>query len=123
MAVTLDSRDPLEDFRESMAEMVEAHGLRDWESLEKLLGCYLTANEKSNHDYIVATSVICSSASLSSPPLRMRRRRRVVVARAATTAAGNITRRRRRSRSTLISLRLVVCRRIRRQPRRTKPRE
>ncbi|CAI0424589.1 unnamed protein product [Linum tenue] len=40
-----------------MAEMVEANGLRDWESLEKLLGCYLTMNEKSNHDYIVATFV------------------------------------------------------------------
>ncbi|CAN1135673.1 Transcription repressor OFP15 [Linum perenne] len=30
-AVTLDSRDPFEDFKISMAEMVEAHGLRDWE--------------------------------------------------------------------------------------------
>ncbi|CAN1133983.1 Transcription repressor OFP13 [Linum perenne] len=57
VAVTLDSRDPFEDFKISMAEMVEAHGLRDWESLENLLSCYLRVNGKSNHGYIVGAFV------------------------------------------------------------------
>ncbi|CAI0391203.1 unnamed protein product [Linum tenue] len=57
VALTLDSRDPFEDFKASMAEMVEAHALRDWESLEQLLGCYLKVNGRSNHGYIVGAFV------------------------------------------------------------------
>ncbi|CAN0847349.1 Transcription repressor OFP13 [Linum grandiflorum] len=40
-----------------MVEMVEAHGLKDWESLENLLSCYLRVNKKSNHGYIVGAFV------------------------------------------------------------------
>ncbi|PHT60343.1 hypothetical protein CQW23_02706 [Capsicum baccatum] len=53
----LDSKDPFVDFRESMEEMVEAHGVQDWESLEELLTCYLKVNCKSNHGYIVGAFV------------------------------------------------------------------
>ncbi|GER29030.1 ovate family protein 13 [Striga asiatica] len=51
--VAVDSRDPVSDFRASMAEMVEAQGLRDWDSLEDLLACYLRVNSRSNHEFIV----------------------------------------------------------------------
>ncbi|CAN0847345.1 Transcription repressor OFP13 [Linum grandiflorum] len=57
VAVALDSKDPFEDFKNSMVEMVEAHGLKDWESLENLLSCYLRVNKKSNHGYIVGAFV------------------------------------------------------------------
>ncbi|KAJ8574188.1 hypothetical protein K7X08_025993 [Anisodus acutangulus] len=53
----LDSKDPFVDFRESMEEMVEAHGIQDWENLEELLTCYLKVNCKSNHGYIVGAFV------------------------------------------------------------------
>ncbi|KAL6575070.1 hypothetical protein OROMI_012355 [Orobanche minor] len=53
----MDSWDPCLDFRVSMEEMVEAHGLKDWESLEELLACYLRVNRKGNHGYIVGAFV------------------------------------------------------------------
>ncbi|KAK4419438.1 Transcription repressor OFP13 [Sesamum alatum] len=55
--MAMDSRDPFTDFRVSMEEMVEAHGLKDWECLEELLTCYLRVNGKSNHGYIVGAFV------------------------------------------------------------------
>ncbi|KAL0410169.1 UNVERIFIED_CONTAM: Transcription repressor OFP13 [Sesamum latifolium] len=55
--MAMDSRDPFTDFRVSMEEMVEAHGLKDWECLEELLSCYLRVNGKSNHGYIVGAFV------------------------------------------------------------------
>ncbi|KAI3471771.1 hypothetical protein Pfo_028424 [Paulownia fortunei] len=55
--MAMDSRDPFLDFRVSMEEMVEAHGLKDWECLEELLTCYLRVNGKSNHGYIVGAFV------------------------------------------------------------------
>ncbi|KAH6762149.1 hypothetical protein C2S52_019582 [Perilla frutescens var. hirtella] len=55
--MAMDSNDPFLDFRESMAEMVEAHGLKSWECLEELLTCYLRVNGKSNHGYIVGAFV------------------------------------------------------------------
>ncbi|KAL3532142.1 hypothetical protein ACH5RR_005663 [Cinchona calisaya] len=57
VAMAVDSRDPFLDFRRSMEEMVEAHELKDWESLEDLLTCYLKVNVKSNHGYIVGAFV------------------------------------------------------------------
>ncbi|CAN1143854.1 Transcription repressor OFP13 [Linum perenne] len=57
VAVAVDSRDPLVDFRNSMEEMVEALGLKDWESMEKLLNCYLKVNEEGNHGYVVGAFV------------------------------------------------------------------
>lgn len=55
--MAMDSDDPFLDFRASMAEMVEAHGLKSWECLEELLTCYLRVNGKSNHGYIVGAFV------------------------------------------------------------------
>ncbi|KAI3447418.1 hypothetical protein Pfo_004083 [Paulownia fortunei] len=55
--MAIESRDPFVDFRVSMEEMVEAHGLKDWECLEELLACYLRVNGKSNHGYIVGAFV------------------------------------------------------------------
>ncbi|KAL8517701.1 hypothetical protein ACS0TY_015798 [Phlomoides rotata] len=55
--MAMDSDDPFMDFRASMEEMVEAHGLKDWECLEELLTCYLRVNSKSNHGYIIGAFV------------------------------------------------------------------
>ncbi|XP_047977964.1 transcription repressor OFP13-like [Salvia hispanica] len=55
--MAMDSNDPFLDFRSSMAEMVEAHGLKSWGCLEELLTCYLRVNEKANHGYIVGAFV------------------------------------------------------------------
>ncbi|KAL3536048.1 hypothetical protein ACH5RR_004509 [Cinchona calisaya] len=57
LVMAVDSRDPFADFKKSMEEMVEAHGLKDWKSLEDLLTCYLRVNGKSNHGYIVGAFV------------------------------------------------------------------
>ncbi|KAL5976471.1 hypothetical protein ACLOJK_020804 [Asimina triloba] len=54
VVMTLESKDPLTDFRVSMEEMVEAHGLRDnWECLEELLQWYLRVNGRKNHGFVV----------------------------------------------------------------------
>ncbi|RYR03968.1 hypothetical protein Ahy_B06g083461 [Arachis hypogaea] len=73
VALSMESRDPYVDFRKSMEEMVEAHGVKDWEGLEALLGWYLKVNGKSNHGYIVGAFVdllvsltLASSSSSSS---------------------------------------------------------
>ncbi|KAJ1696265.1 hypothetical protein LUZ63_004777 [Rhynchospora breviuscula] len=57
IVLTVDSADPYKDFRESMQEMVAAHGIKDWEGLEKLLGMYLRLNAKSTHGLIVGAFV------------------------------------------------------------------
>ncbi|KAJ6325679.1 hypothetical protein OIU76_012709 [Salix suchowensis] len=41
----------------SMEEMVESHGLKDWDCLKELLGWYLKVNGKKNHGYIVGAFV------------------------------------------------------------------
>jgi uncharacterized protein (TIGR01568 family) len=73
VVLSMESRDPYLDFKKSMEEMVEAHGLTDWEGLEELLSCYLKVNGKSNHGYIIGAFVdllvglaIASSSSSSS---------------------------------------------------------
>lgn len=59
VAVTTFSKDPYEDFRRSMQEMVEArHGVGtgqplDWDFMEELLFCYLELNDRSVHKYIL----------------------------------------------------------------------
>ncbi|KAE8664183.1 putative Ovate family protein [Hibiscus syriacus] len=72
--LSMESLNPLVDFRESMEEMVEAQGLKDRESLEELLGWYLKANGKSSHGYILGAfvglllkKVAVSSSSPCSP--------------------------------------------------------
>ncbi|KAE9585360.1 hypothetical protein Lal_00017960 [Lupinus albus] len=57
VAFTMDSQDPYVDFRKSMEEIVEAHGVKDWESLEQLFCWYLRVNEKSSHGYVVSAFV------------------------------------------------------------------
>ncbi|KAL6640809.1 hypothetical protein ACP70R_021932 [Stipagrostis hirtigluma subsp. patula] len=57
VAVALDSEDPYRDFRASMAEMVAAHGLRDWAALQEMLLWYLRINGKHNHALIVGAFV------------------------------------------------------------------
>lgn len=75
--LAMDSRDPFTDFRVSMEEMVEAHGLKDdWDFLEELLAYYLKVNCRSNHGYIVGAFVdllfhlqnLAVSAKVSSNP-------------------------------------------------------
>lgn len=57
VALAMDSKDPYVDFRVSMEEMVEAHGLKDWECLDEMLQWYLRANGKKAHAYIVEAFV------------------------------------------------------------------
>ncbi|KAI3705265.1 hypothetical protein L1987_75500 [Smallanthus sonchifolius] len=57
VAMEMDSKDPYVDFLKSMEEMVEIHGLKDWNCLEELLGWYLKMNEKDNHEFIVGAFV------------------------------------------------------------------
>ncbi|XP_058109031.1 transcription repressor OFP13 [Magnolia sinica] len=53
VAMAMDSEDPYKDFRKSMEEMVEAHGVKEWEGLEELLKWYLKVNGKKMHGYIM----------------------------------------------------------------------
>ncbi|XVF41296.1 hypothetical protein PTKIN_Ptkin01aG0269200 [Pterospermum kingtungense] len=76
VVLAMESDDPYVDFRRSMEEMVETHGIKDWECLEELLGWYLKVNGKNNHGFIIgafidlllamtATSTTASSDSTS----------------------------------------------------------
>ncbi|KAL1827934.1 hypothetical protein ACET3Z_006346 [Daucus carota] len=57
IVLAMESEDPYEDFKGSMLEMVESHGLKDWECLEELLEWYLKMNGKMNHGVIVQAFV------------------------------------------------------------------
>ncbi|CAL0326719.1 unnamed protein product [Lupinus luteus] len=57
VAFSMDSQDPYVDILKSMEEIVEAHGVKDWESLEQLFCWYLRVNEKSSHGYVVSAFV------------------------------------------------------------------
>ncbi|KAI3757184.1 hypothetical protein L6452_04718 [Arctium lappa] len=57
VAMAIESDDPHGDFKKSMEEMVERHGLKDWECLEELLGWYLRMNGKNHHELIVGAFV------------------------------------------------------------------
>ncbi|XP_048127432.1 transcription repressor OFP13-like [Rhodamnia argentea] len=72
--LAMESRDPYEDFRKSMEEMVEAHGIKsdDWPLLEELLCWYLRVNDRDNHGYIYGAFVDL----LVHGDRRCRRRRR-----------------------------------------------
>ena len=82
VVLAMESEDPYEDFKRSMEEMVEGHGLRDWDCLEELLVWYLKVNVKVNHGFIVgafvdllvamasdSTSFSSAASSFSSPDL------------------------------------------------------
>jgi uncharacterized protein (TIGR01568 family) len=71
VVVTVESKDPYGDFRASMAEMVAAHGLQDWEALEELLAWYLKLNAKGVHAAIVGAFIdllVTMQPQASSPP-------------------------------------------------------
>uniref|UniRef100_A0A0E0P8Z1 Transcription repressor n=2 Tax=Oryza TaxID=4527 RepID=A0A0E0P8Z1_ORYRU len=68
VVLTVESEDPYGDFRSSMADMVAAHGLRDWEGLEELLAWYLKLNAKGVHGVIVG-AFIDMLVSLASSPI------------------------------------------------------
>lgn len=51
-----------------MEEMVESHGLKDWECLEELLGWYLRVNGKKNHGFIVGAFIDLLVGLASSSP-------------------------------------------------------
>ncbi|XP_008810113.2 transcription repressor OFP14-like [Phoenix dactylifera] len=58
VAVTTFSKDPYDDFRRSMQDMVDArhvdpHQALDWDFMEELLFCYLELNDRSVHKYIL----------------------------------------------------------------------
>ncbi|XP_022134156.1 transcription repressor OFP13-like [Momordica charantia] len=57
VVLAMESEDPYLDFRRSMEEMVESHGIRDWECLEALLNWYLRVNRTKNHGYILGAFV------------------------------------------------------------------
>ncbi|NP_001152486.1 Transcription repressor OFP13 [Zea mays] len=57
VAVAFDSADPYHDFRASMQEMVAAHGMGDWDWLERMLAWYLGANGRDTHPAIVTAFV------------------------------------------------------------------
>lgn len=58
VAVMTFSKDPCDDFRRSMQDMVEAHHVDprqalDWDFMEELLFSYLELNDRSVHKYIL----------------------------------------------------------------------
>ncbi|KAK1320168.1 hypothetical protein QJS10_CPA03g01955 [Acorus calamus] len=55
--MAMASEDPYLDFKASMEEMVEAHGLREWSCLQELLHCYLRLNDRRTHRAIVLAFV------------------------------------------------------------------
>ncbi|KAL2549093.1 Transcription repressor OFP13 [Forsythia ovata] len=57
VVLAMESDDPYLDFKKSMQEMVETHGLRDWDCLEELLEWYLRMNGEMNHGFIVGAFV------------------------------------------------------------------
>jgi uncharacterized protein (TIGR01568 family) len=68
VVVTVESKDPYGDFGASMAEMVAAHGLRDWDALEELLALYLKLNAKDVHAAIVGAFIDLLVSMQASPP-------------------------------------------------------
>lgn len=70
--LVMSSHDPYMDFRCSMEEMVEAHGVRDWSGLQELLLCYLRLNDKGTHSVIMLAfadlvmHIVSTSESFSS---------------------------------------------------------
>ncbi|XP_043725585.1 transcription repressor OFP14-like [Telopea speciosissima] len=82
IAVLIYTRDPYEDFRQSMEEMVEdrlsQHETVDWDFMEELLVCYLKLNEKKSYKYILGAfvdlMVILRQNSSNSPGKPHRRK-------------------------------------------------
>ncbi|KAK1397286.1 Transcription repressor [Heracleum sosnowskyi] len=77
--IEMESRDPFQDFKKSMEEIVEASSFNmkdDWDSLHQLLSWYLKFNCETNHGYIIGAFIdllvsfefsSASNSSYSSP--------------------------------------------------------
>ncbi|KAK4353401.1 hypothetical protein RND71_028919 [Anisodus tanguticus] len=55
--LSMESKDPYLDFKNSMKEMVETQGIKDWENLQELLAWYLKMNGEVNHGYVLGAFV------------------------------------------------------------------
>lgn len=67
----IESTNPYADFMNSMKEMLEDYGKKDWDYAEELLAWYLRMNRKNNHGFIVKAFVdmfagFASSRSIST---------------------------------------------------------
>ncbi|KAI4370706.1 hypothetical protein MLD38_019026 [Melastoma candidum] len=70
VALAMASENPYLDFRRSMEEMVESHGLKDWDSLEELLSWYLRVNGKANHGLIIEAFIDLLISLSSNHPVK-----------------------------------------------------
>lgn len=69
VVLAMDSENPYVDFRRSMEEMVETHGLiKDWDCLEELLAWYLRVNGKKHHGFIVDAFVDLLASFAAAAP-------------------------------------------------------
>lgn len=56
------SNDPFVDLRESILEMIENVGVRNWEEMEELIYCYVVLNSSEIHGFIVQAFLsLCGS--------------------------------------------------------------
>lgn len=59
------SSDPFSDIRDSVLEMIETIGVRNWNELEELIYCYIALNPSEVHQYIeqafVSVFISCST--------------------------------------------------------------
>lgn len=65
--IAIDSQNPIQDFKKSIVEMVEAHGVNNWEALEKLMSWYLEVNEEMNHEFVIDAFLDLFVNNLDSP--------------------------------------------------------
>lgn len=71
MMMAMASHNPYMDFRVSMEEMVEAHGLREWSRLQELLHCYLRLNDQTTHKTIFLAFVDLIMNLLNEEPSKV----------------------------------------------------
>lgn len=72
-AVVKKSKDPYEDFKKSMVEMIMEKQMFETEDLEQLLQCFLSLNSPQHHGIIVeAFSVVWEGLFCKSPPMPRR---------------------------------------------------
>ncbi|KAK3042824.1 hypothetical protein RJ639_001097 [Escallonia herrerae] len=62
------STDPFLDIRQSIIEMIQGVGVRDWDDMEELIYCYIVLNPSEVHDFILEAflSLLSCSAEVSS---------------------------------------------------------
>lgn len=85
-AVVKKSRDPHEDFKRSMMEMILEKQMFEKDDLEQLLQCFLSLNARQYHGIIVGAfseiwaDLFCSTSNVSSSPRMSAYRRRTASA-------------------------------------------